>query len=106
MKNPNITFLFVLLMSMISNKAFAYDILVSNEDGVVLCYNYINDGKELELTYRSLYSNEGNYYSEVINIPETVTYMNRARPVTRIGNSAFIYSRRLTSVSIPKSVTS
>ena len=106
MKNPNITFLFVLLMSMISNKAFAYDIRVSNEDGVSLCYNYINDGKELELTYFSMDAIVKNYSAEVINIPETVTYMNRDRPVTRIGNCAFYNARRLTSVSIPKSVTS
>ena len=41
-----------------------------------------------------------------IVIPEEVTYMNRTRKVTSIGNQAFSYSyNSLTSVTIPNSVT-
>ena len=95
---------------MASNKAFAYDIAVENADGVTICYNYINDGKELEVTSKyyntesySIYYRERYYEGDII-IPEEVTYMNRTRKVTSIG-SAFSYCSTLTSVKIPKSVT-
>ena len=87
-----------MLISMMSIQAFAHDIEVRNADGVTIYYNYINDGKELEVTY--------NTYSGSVVIPEEVTYMNRIRKVTSIGNSAFITCSRLTSVTIGNSVTS
>ena len=88
-------------MSMIGSKAYAYDIAVENSDGVTIYYNYINNGTELEVT-------SGGYsggYSGNINIPETVTYMNRTRSVTSIGRYAFRVCSSLTSVTIGNSVT-
>ncbi|MDE6808079.1 MAG: leucine-rich repeat domain-containing protein, partial [Prevotella sp.] len=96
MKHLKFTFLLVLLMSMTSNKALAYDIAVENADGVTIYYNYTNDGKELEVTE----DGRGSYPGKVV-IPEEVTYMGRTRKVTSIGESAFSYCSGLTSVRIP-----
>ena len=101
MKQNVLSVLFIMLMSMVGVKAYAYDIAVENDDGVTIYYNYINNGTELEVTY-----GYGYYYSGNINIPETVTYMNRTRSVTSIGYEAFFDCTGLTSVTIPNSVTS
>ena len=100
MKQLNISILLAVLMSMVGAKAFAYDIEVKNADGVTIFYNYISDGLELEVT-------KGNSsYSGNVVIPDEVTYMNRTRKVTSIGNIAFYACSSLTSVIIPNSVTS
>ena len=98
--------LLLLVMILLPMVASAHDIEVQNADGVTIYYNYINDGKELEVTFRGdNYSYYDEYKGNII-IPEEVTYMNRTRKVTSIGYEAFASSYSLTSVTIPNSVTS
>ena len=99
--------LLLLAMILLPLVASAHDIEVKNADGVTIYYNYINDGTELAITFRgSHFSDYSNEYQGNVVIPEEVTYMNRTRKVTSIGNNAFRYCSGLTSVTIPNSVTS
>ena len=87
--------------------ASAHDIEVQNADGVTIYYNYINNGTELEVTYRgSYFSSYSNEYQGNVAIPEEVTYMNRTRKVTSIEGYTFEHCSGLTSITIPNSVTS
>lgn len=100
MKKQSITkIMLTILISIMGVNVFAYDIKVENADGITIYYNYINNGKELEVTM-------GGSYRGNIVIPEEVTYMNRMRKVTSIGQKAFNECSGLTSVTIPNSVTS
>ena len=81
--------------------ASAYDIAVENEDGVTIYYNYINNGKELEVTNNNGW---GNSYSGIILIPEEVTYKNVTRKVTSVGEYAFKDCEKTISVTLPNSV--
>ena len=107
MKNNRVKILLTILISMVGTKAFASDIAVENSDGVKIYYNYINDGKELEVTYHreSNWNTIGTYSGNIV-IPEEVTYMKRTRKVTSIGQNAFESCFYLTSIDIPNSVTS
>ena len=91
-------FLFSILLSVVTAHAKVHDIAVKNADNVIIYYNYINDGKELEVT--------GQDYIGSVVIPEEATYQNITRRVTSIGKYALSCCHRLTSVTIPSSVTS
>lgn len=98
MKQVINSIMLTVLMSMVTTKAFAYAFYVENNDGVIIFYNYINDGTELEVA-----RSNGSYEGEIV-IPSEVTYMNRTRKVTAIGEGAFYDCYALKSVTIPNSV--
>ena len=47
--------LLLLAMILLPMVASAHDIEVKNADGVTIYYNYINDGTELEVTFREIW---------------------------------------------------
>ena len=96
MRQIKLAILLTVLLSAVGARALAYDAKI---DGIY--YNYINDRKELEVTYY-MYSE----YSGNVVIPERVFYQGRTLKVTSIGGSAFSGCSGLTSVTIPNSVTS
>ena len=101
-----LSLLFALMLSTLM--ASAHDIEVKNADGVTIYYNYINNGTELEVSFRgSRYDSYSDEYQGNVVIPEEVTtYMSIPRKVTSIGYEAFYNCKSLTSVTIPNSVTS
>ncbi|UKK48490.1 leucine-rich repeat domain-containing protein [Prevotella sp. E9-3] len=99
MKKQLLLFALMLLPLVVS----AHEIEVKNTDGVTIYYNYINNATELEVTYKGYYPDS--YQGNVV-IPEEVTYMDKTRKVTSIGNNAFRGCSGLTSITIPNSVTS
>ena len=92
--------LLTLLMSFISLDVYAYDIEVTNDQGVTIYYNYIKDNTELEVCY-----GEESYSGSVV-IPEKVIYQNKSYCVTSIGEYAFNGCTGLISVSIPNNLIS
>ena len=80
-----------LMMCFVTSEAYAYDIAVENEDGVTIYYNYIDERRELEVTYQSTTDNGyfSNYAGSVV-IPKEVTFMQMTRKVTSIGEGAFL----------------
>ena len=96
-----------LLMCIVGANSFAYDIAVKNNDGVTIYYNYINDGKELEVVsnYDDPYGEDISDYAGNLVIPERVTYDGKTLEVTSIGTAAFYRNERLISVTIPNTVT-
>jgi hypothetical protein len=78
--------LFVLLTTiLLPLMANAHDIEVKNADGVTIYYDYINEGKDLAVSFRgSYYADYSDEYQGNVVIPEEVTYMNRILKVTSI----------------------
>ena len=113
MKHFISTILPAMLLCMFGAKAYAYDIAVNNADGVTIYYNYINDDRDLEVTYLYDYDDYADdsgwngfddvYVGNVV-IPEEVTYSDVTRKVRQIGECAFAGCTNLTSVTIPNSV--
>lgn len=98
-------YLFVLFIILTSLNVSAHDIEFMNPDGKTIFYNFINDGKELEVTYRggSSYAYT-NRYDGKIAIPEEITYNETIYRVTSIGEFAF-FCCGTTSITIPASIT-
>ena len=91
-----LTAFFALLSSSIPS--LAYDCKV---DGIYYNLNAFN--KTASVTKGN--NNKGDYIGDVV-IPNTVKYYNTTYSVTSIGHEAFRDCNRLTSVTIPNSVTS
>jgi len=103
MKQFKSTLLLILLMSMASVVASAYDFV---QNGIY--YNF--NGTDVSVTQGKYTENDvGEYigtYTGAIIIPESVFYGGHNYNVTTIGNEAFSDCPGLTSVTIPNSVTS
>ena len=100
-----LTFLFAVLLSMVSIKSFAHDIAVANSDGMTIYYIFTNNNTELAVSCRdNEFLSYTNRYSGNVVIPATVIYQGSKYKVTAIGYCAFEECTNLTSVSIPNSV--
>ena len=107
MKQTKFLFLLTALLSMVGANGFALDIVVSNDDGVTIYYEWANNKTELSASYRGdSYLFYTDRYSGNVVIPESVTYNGKTYPVTSIGGYAFRNCSGLTNVTIPNSVTS
>lgn len=72
-----------------------------------LYYNILSESdRTVEVTHRYSYPNFRSYGSGDIAIPKKVICNSKTYTVTSIGNYAFYNCSRLTSVTIPNSVTS
>jgi hypothetical protein len=90
-------YIFVVLMSLIGVKAFAYD---ANVNGIY----YDFSDTEATVTYYDTSGNNYYAYSGNIVIPESVNYNGTTYNVTYINGSAFRYCQKLTSVTIGNNV--
>ena len=89
----NLLFILVASLPLVAN---AYDAKI---DGIY--YNF-SEGNAV-VTWDEFI--EAGSYSGDVSIPESVTYNGKTYPVTSIGGNAFGYCDKLTSVTIPESVT-
>ncbi len=94
MKQFKLTFLLIVLMSMVGVRALAYDAEIDD-----IYYDF--DGTDAVVTYKTT---DYNSYSGAVVIPPTVTYGETTYNVTYIGFRAFYNCSGLTSVTIPNSV--
>lgn len=87
----------VTLMSVASVNAANYDFKAANSDGVTIYYKVNGDNATVVAGDEK--------YTGSVNIPETVTNEGTEYVVTAIGDEAFEYNYKLTSVVIPVSVS-
>ena len=77
-----------------------------------ICYNFLDKAaNEVEITYRWYEGGRygdgySSHYSDIVVIPETVTYGSTTYKVTAIGRNAFRECYNLKSVNIPNTITS
>lgn len=76
-----------------------YEFSASNDDGVIIYYNIIENGTAVEVSHNGNAS-----YSGDVVIPDSVLYGEKYYKVTSIGDKAFAYSK-LTSLHLPQSLT-
>ena len=106
MKHFNLILGLTILMNVVGAKTFAHDFEMENADGVIIYYDFINDGSQLMVTYKgNSYNKYSDEYSGIVVIPESVTYSKKKYSVSSISDDAFRECSRLTSVTIPNSVT-
>lgn len=105
MKQSIIIILLTMFMSMVSTKAVAHDIEVKNSDGVTIYYNWIDNRKNLAVTFQGRSFQNAQSYSGNVVIPESVEYEGNTYNVTEIGNHAFSSCQNLTSVKFPNGIT-
>ena len=94
--------LLVILACMIGTNGYSYDIAIKNAQGIDIYYNYVNNNKDLEVTFLS---SENPSYSGDITIPEEITYLDKTYKVVYIGDFAFATCKELVSVNISNSIT-
>ena len=101
-------FMIVLVTIISSTEAKSQYAIAKNEDGITLFYDYINDGKELELVQDYDVQHVTNYpevSGKVLRIPSEVTFQNRTRKVTRIGARSLAYAQ-MVEVVLPPTIKS
>ena len=93
----------IILFSISTNTAKAYNFSAVNSDGDTIYYNITSSTSPytVAVTYNNLQD-----YSDSVNIPSTVNYNGNIYSVTSIGEAAFQDCSSLTSITIPNSVTS
>ena len=103
MKQINLSFLFIILISIIGVNVFSQDFKFKNTDGVTIYYSIENDN-EVKVNYNKSLSWPHASYSGNVVIPPSVTYNEKNYRVVKIG-AAFENCSGLTAVTIPNSVT-
>ncbi len=78
---------------------------VENEDGVTIYYD-LTSIREAEVTGLYTDYNNSTAYEGDIVIPSIVRYGNYDYAVTAIGNYAFYYCKKVTSIKMPNTITS
>jgi hypothetical protein len=79
--------LLTVLLCITGTKAYAYDIMATNDDGITIYYDWTNNHTELAVSRGEYFITEEN--TGTVAIPEYVTYQDATYPVTSIGRAAF-----------------
>jgi len=107
MKKYLLSSILLIAACFVTQSVSAYDFSEENEDGVMIYYNILNENdKTCEVTWkdgeRDLVGNQSfNDYEGDVKIPSATTDGYR---VIRIGRTAFLCCKNLTSVTFPNSI--